>query len=238
MFSNSPSPDPRLAQYDHLIVHVTATNPTQDFDDHDIDRMHRNRGFNGCGYNALIKRDGTWLDSDMGAVTRPIGRTGAHVGNCGPGWNKRSFGVSMVGGVDMHNRADNNTTAEQKANLAKGIARFLELSPRGANGVKIMGHRDLIKITNAPPKACPCFDVIPWWQGFSAGGAAAGPDHDTDLGGESSLVDRPAYWTVASGDTLSRISEATGVSLAEMQAFNPEITNLDLIAVGQVIRLM
>ncbi len=239
MFSNSSSPDPRLARYDHLIVHVTATRPDQDFDDKDIDRMHRARGFNGCGYNALIKRDGTWLDSDMGAVTRPIGRQGAHVGTCGPGWNGRSFGVSLVGGVDRHNRPEDNRTDAQTATLIAGINRFLELNPNGASGVTVMGHRDLIRQTDArPKKACPCFDVIPWWQGLAAGTGAVqdGPDEDVAAPG-ASLVDQPSFWTVASGDTLFRIASTSGVTLDEIRALNPDIVNLDLISIGQVIRL-
>lgn len=239
MFSKASSPDGRLGRYDHLIVHVTATRPDQDFDDKDIDRMHRNRGFSGCGYNAIIKRDGTWLDSDMGAATRPIGNQGAHVGSCGPGWNGRSFGVSMVGGVDMHGRPEDNKTDEQEQTLIAGIKRFLELHPRGASAVTIMGHRDLIAQTNATPKkACPCYDVIPWWGDVLAGATNGSSDADEDTvvtGG--SLVDRPAFWTVASGDTLSMISTTSGVSLAEIQQLNPDIGNINMIAVGQIIRL-
>ncbi|MGC1498032.1 MAG: N-acetylmuramoyl-L-alanine amidase [Sulfitobacter sp.] len=241
MFQNSPTPDPRLARYDHLIVHVTATRPDQNFDDHDIDQMHRNRGFNGCGYNAIIKRDGTWLDSDMGAVTRPIGRQGAHVGGCGNGWNGRSFGVSLVGGVDAANRPEDNMTSAQKNTLAKGISMFMRLHPAGDGGVSVMGHRDLIEKTNAPnKKACPCFDVMPWWaerQASGAGGGGTQGGDETDSSQVSTLVDQPHFWTVASGDTLSKIMGVTGVNLATIRSLNPEITNPNLIAVGQIIRL-
>lgn len=237
MFSKSPSPDPRLDPYDHLIVHVTATGPDNDLDDGDIDRMHRNRGFSGCGYNALIKRDGTWLDSDMGAVTRPIDKQGAHVGNCGPGWNGRSFGVSMVGGVDAQNRPENNMTQAQMNTLEAGIRRFLALHPKGLSAITIMGHRDLIRITDAPKKkACPCFDVIPWWAGVLQGGPAS-VEVDEDAVGFGSLVDQPAFWTVASGDTLMRIVQTTGVSVEDILRLNPDITNIDHIAVGQIIKL-
>ncbi len=240
MFSNSPSPDPRLARYDHVIVHVTATGPDSDLDDKDIDRMHRARGFSGCGYNALIKRDGTWLDSDGGAVTRGIGKQGAHVGGCGPGWNGRSFGVSLVGGVDEHNRPDFNMTDDQMQTLEAGLHMFLSLHPDGADGVTIMGHRDLIELTDAPvKKACPCFDAIPWWE--ARAGTAPLSNNVTDPGGDSSLVstlvDQPKFWTVASGDTLSKIISVTGVSQAAILALNPDITNINLISVGQVIRL-
>lgn len=236
MLSKSAAPDPRLSRYDHVIVHVTATNPTQDFDDKDIDKMHRKRGFASCGYNALIKRDGTWLDSDMGAVTRPIGKQGAHVGGCGPGWNGRSFGVSLVGGVDETNRPDFNMTGAQMDTLEDGIMRILDLHPRGRGSVRIMGHRDLIRETDAAvKKACPCFDVIPWWDGVLNGEDDSGDDEDPF--GFGSLVDQPAFWTVASGDSLSNIVKVTGVSLQTIRQLNPDITNIDLIAVGQIIRL-
>lgn len=240
MFSNASGTDQRLARYDHLIVHVTASPPHLDWDDTDVERIHKGIGWSKCGYHAIIKRDGTWLDSDDGRVTAPIGTSGIHVGGCGPGWNGRSFGVSMVGGVDDKGRAENNMTAAQFQSLEAGIKRFLALHPAGAGGVEIMGHRDLIAKTNAPrKKACPCFDAIPWWASVKnnatptpAGGG--GVDNDAD---HSTLVDRPAYWTVASGDTLSAISATTGVSIADIMAMNPEIPNPNLIAVGQVLRL-
>ena len=165
MFDAAQTPDPRLARYDHLIVHVTATAPDKDLDDKDIDAMHRGFGWDMCGYHALIKRDGTWLDSDTaGICTRPIGEQGAHVGGCGPDWNGRSFGVSMVGGVDACGNSEMNMTEAQFATLERGIRRFLDLHPGGAQAVTIMGHRDLIALNNAEPKDCPCFDVIPWWE--------------------------------------------------------------------------
>lgn len=236
MFSKAKTPDSRLARYDHLIVHVTATRPDQDFDDTDIDRMHRARGFNGCGYNAIIKRDGTWLDSDMGAVTRPIGNQGAHVGGCGPGWNGRSFGVSMVGGVDGFGRPDFNMTPAQMKTLEKGIKKFRKLHPNGKSSVTVMGHRDLIAQTNAPgKKACPCFNVVDWWAGVRTG--APVDDADEDIIAAPSPVDQPRFWTVASGDSLSKIASVSGVSLPDIMALNAQITNPNHISVGQIIRL-
>lgn len=238
MFSKASSPDQRLKNYDHLIIHVTATGPNSDIDDRDVDRMHRARGFNGCGYHAIIKRDGTWLDHDNGAMTRPMNVTGAHVGGCGPGWNRRSFGVSMVGGVDSQNRPENNMTTAQFDTLQAGITRFLSLHPKGPGGVTVMGHRDLIAKTDAPvKKACPCFDAVEWWNGVKDGAAPHLTSEEEDEFATNSLVDQPAFWTVASGDTVSRIASVTGVSLAEIAQLNPEITDINLISIGQVIRL-
>ncbi|MEM6634396.1 MAG: LysM peptidoglycan-binding domain-containing protein [Pseudomonadota bacterium] len=232
MFSQSQLPDQRLARYDHVIIHVTATPPNRNLDDKDVDAMHRQRGFSGCGYNALIKRDGSWLDSDDGFVTRPIGRQGAHVGGCGPGWNGRSFGVSLVGGVDKDNRPEFNMTAEQMTTLARGIFMFMELHPKDASEITVMGHRDLIKQTNAAvKKACPCFDAIPWWESQVL---------DEDLiagGGGGTPVDLPPVWTVKTGDTLSGISRSAGVPIATILALNPAISDPDKIKKGMDIRL-
>ena len=239
MFSKAATPDMRLARYDHFIVHVTATPPSRDCDDKDVDRMHRARGFSGCGYNAVITRDGRWLDSDMGAVTRPIGQQGAHVGACGPGWNGRSFGVSLAGGVDEHMRPAHNATPAQMATLAQGIARFLALHPKGAGGVSIMGHRDLIELTNCPrKKACPCFDVIDWWAAQEGKTLETEEEMADASAAGASPVDRPRSWTVESGDTLSKIAGVTGLGLGEILRMNPDIQNVNHISVGQVIRLV
>ncbi|MEM6727478.1 MAG: N-acetylmuramoyl-L-alanine amidase, partial [Pseudomonadota bacterium] len=238
MFSKAATPDSRLARYDHLIVHVTASPPSADWDDKDVRRIHVNgNGWSRCGYHAIIKRDGTWLDSDNGAVTAKIGASGIHVGGCGRGWNGRSFGVSMVGGVDASGRPEDNMTDEQFASLEAGIFRFLAIHPKGSAGVQVMGHRDLIAKTNAPnKKACPCFDVIPWWADVTSdAGDEDRAEDELDQG--RTLVDQPVFWTVASGDSLSAITAATGVSLNDVLALNPDITNPNVIAVGQVIRL-
>jgi LysM repeat protein len=46
----------------------------------------------------------------------------------------------------------------------------------------------------------------------------------------------PVYWTVKPGDTYSRISEKTGLTLDELETFNPT-TNPTTIAPGQRIKL-
>jgi N-acetylmuramoyl-L-alanine amidase len=239
MFSRSTTPDPRLARYDHLIIHVTATPVTMKVDDTVVYLMHRQRGFRTTGYHALITREGLWLDTDMGAKMRPIGEAGAHVGDCGPGWNGRSFAISMVGGVDANNRPENNMNAQQFATLATGIRRFLELHP-APQFVKIMGHRDLIKLTDAPPKACPCFDVQHWldktFQYVNPAAVStneAGRDEDTNL---RSAMKLGPTWTINPGDTLSKISHTTGVPIVLLEKKNPGI-NARRLVIGSTINL-
>lgn len=223
-------PDHRLNRYDHLIVHVTATPPDRDIGAVEVDQMHKAKRWRGCGYNAIIRRNGDWEDHDGGFPARPIGQQGAHVGDCGRGWNGRSFGVSLVGGVDSLNRPENNLTALQMESLREGIERFLSLH-RNPLGVRILGHRDLIAETGAPAKACPCFDVIPWWSNVAV-------DEEDDEGLiVPTAMNLGETWTVAPGDSLSRIARATGVGMNRIMRLNPSITNPNSIQVGQVIAL-
>jgi len=147
---------------DHLIVHASATEHGKDFDAADIDRWHRAKGWLGNGYHYVIKLDGTVESKANGARCRPVDKPGAHVGNCGPGWNRRSIGICLIGGLDPETREPtNNYIPEQFAALYEligGLAAEFNIPSEN-----IMGHRDLIAQTDAPPKACPCFDVNTWY---------------------------------------------------------------------------
>lgn len=147
-------------QVDHLIIHCSATGPDQNITATDIDKWHRARGWWGCGYHYVITRDGTTQSEASGNRCRPLEQAGAHVGDCGPGWNSRSIGVCMVGGVGKNGKAENNFTLEQWKALEELVLTLLEKYP----GIKVLGgHRDLIKKTGAPPKDCPSFSVKDWF---------------------------------------------------------------------------
>jgi LysM repeat protein len=80
--------------------------------------------------------------------------------------------------------------------------------------------------------------VIPWWHDFDPDGQVDNePDEDATPPEPPSPIDLTPEWTVASGDTLSRISQKTGVPLATILRCNPEIKNPNQIRVGQTIRL-
>lgn len=51
------------------------------------------------------------------------------------------------------------------------------------------------------------------------------------------ILNETEYYTVVSGDTLSGIAERYGLSLAQIEALNPQITNPNLITVGEKIRV-
>lgn len=243
MFSKAPldGPDFRLSRYDHLIVHCTATPPNVDADAAWVDKAHHNRGFaNGNGYHAVITRVGDWQDHDGGFLTRPVGNEGAHVGDCGAGWNGRAFGVSLSGGVDSNGHPQMNFGEAQMFTLEQGILKFLDLHPN-PDSVIIFGHRDLIAQCKAPPKACPCFDFDDWWINLghlsrvraraNSPVTSLSSMHIEDTPNPNSLMLHPVTYTVKAGDTLSALSLLYGISVAKIEALNELKT--DTIYVGQ-----
>lgn len=126
-----------------LVVHCSATRPSQDFDVGDIRRMHLQRGFFDVGYHFVIKRDGTVQEG------RPLDRQGAHAER----FNHLSVGVCMIGGVSERdvNVAEDNFTPAQFAALKRVLADLRTKFPQA----EIVGHRDLPNVK----KACPSFDV-------------------------------------------------------------------------------
>jgi hypothetical protein len=49
--------------------------------------------------------------------------------------------------------------------------------------------------------------------------------------------DTPQYYTVISGDTVSRICRQFGITISKFQALNPSIKNINLIYKGQKVRI-
>ena len=47
-----------MRKIDSIIIHCSATKVGQDFTAADIDRWHRERGFNGLGYHYVVCLDG------------------------------------------------------------------------------------------------------------------------------------------------------------------------------------
>ena len=146
---------------DHIIIHCSATKPSQNITATDIDKWHRAKGWWGNGYHYVITRDGRIQSAENGDRCRPLDRAGAHVGDCGLGWNSRSLGVCLVGGVDENNKPEDNFTEAQWKALEELVLTLLDRFPSINT---IGGHRDLIRLTGAPPKACPSFDVADWWK--------------------------------------------------------------------------
>ena len=222
--------DPRISDYDHFIVHCTATKANQkNIDAKWVDKAHRKRGWSGCGYHAVITREGELQMFDGGFPTRPVDQKGAHVGGCGPGWNKRSFGAPLAGGLDEARNPETNFTKKQFRTLKRLIKAFLK-SHDDPDKVTIMGHRDLIRLTHTSPKACPCFDVAKFLVDYKIH-----DEEDAVSDDAASPLAIPAVYTVKRGDSLSKISNTLGIGIAELKSIN-NLTS-DVIHPGQELRL-
>ena len=126
----------------YIIVHCTATAEFKDFKAKDVDKWHKQRGWDCIGYHYLIDLDGT---IEKGRQETKIG---AHC----KGFNDCSIGVCYVGGLASDNKTPKDTrTNTQKASLLKLIK---QLKAKYQNA-KVVGHKDMPNVY----KACPCFDA-------------------------------------------------------------------------------
>lgn len=133
--------NPRTEDTEFIVVHCSATQNKEEYDWKTIDQIHRQRGFLAIGYHYVIKRDGTIQNGrDEDAI-------GAHA----KGYNNRSVGICLIGGIDRKGAATNNFTKEQMDSLKK-LLDYLCIKYPKAN---VKGHRDLPNVA----KECPCFNV-------------------------------------------------------------------------------
>ena len=139
----TPGLSPRKVT-DFIAIHCSASVPDIKTNAATLDRWHRNRGFFMIGYHFVIKTDGT---IEKGRDEDSIG---AHV----EGYNARSIGVCLVGGVDKDGKSVNNFSQEQMLSLLMLLKDLKKKYPLAV----IQGHRDFPKVA----KDCPCFDVKAW----------------------------------------------------------------------------
>ena len=129
-----------------LIIHCSATLPDQRVSVQDIDRWHRQRGFDCIGYHFYITVDGTiWTG-------RPLNQVGAHC----KGYNAHSIGICYEGGLDEEGNPCDTRTLLQKAALVALINKLREIYPTA----DVVGHNDLDL-----HKACPCFSAVGEYNG-------------------------------------------------------------------------
>ena len=128
---------------DYIVVHCAATNPSMDIGADTIRDWHVNgNGWRDIGYHLVIKRNG---DVEKG---RDINDSGAHAA----GYNYKSSGLWLVGGLAEDNSAEDNFTAQQWTSL---LATVKELEVDFPNA-KVIGHNEISE------KECPSFDVQKW----------------------------------------------------------------------------
>ena len=129
---------------DYIIIHCTATKPSQNIGFEEVNFWHLARGWMGCGYHFIIKRDGVIED----------GRTTDAVGAHCRGKNHNSIGISLVGGMNEEfTAAENNFTGEQWESLKKLVEELHTKYPEA----ELKGHYHF-----NPDKECPAFDVDDW----------------------------------------------------------------------------
>lgn len=123
-----------------IIVHCSATPEGRDYTVADIDRWHKQRGWQGIGYHYVVYRDGSVHPG------RSVEQIGAHTS----GHNANSIGVCYIGGLAADGKTPKDTrTPAQRAALRD----LVELLRAEYPNATIHGHREFAN------KACPSFDI-------------------------------------------------------------------------------
>lgn len=120
-----------------VMVHCSDSPQGRGDDAATIHAWHKERGFDGVGYHAVITEDGTVQ------AGRPEYWQGAHV----KGHNRESLGVCLIG--------RDSFTDEQLDALFDYLVDVCNRHPRAV----VYGHRDL-----DDGKDCPGFDVTEWLE--------------------------------------------------------------------------
>ena len=141
---------------DFIVIHASATKTTMDIGAAEIRKWHTSpdkndpsKPWQDIGYHYVIRRDGTLEDG------RDLNTVGSHVA----GYNSRSVGICLVGGVSDTGRSENNFTKEQFQTLETLVKKLTKVWPHAI----VQGHRDFPNVK----KDCPCFDVRDWWDNVS-----------------------------------------------------------------------
>lgn len=148
------------ADIKYIVVHCSATKPVQDIGLKELDVMHKQRGFESCGYHFIIRQNGVI------EIGRPLAVQGAHVG--GVGHNHDSWGVCLVGGLDAKGSPMATFGQPQMQSAASIIHGLILRAPTA----QVLGHRDLSPDKDGDGvvesqewlKQCPCFDTRHWWK--------------------------------------------------------------------------
>ncbi len=123
-----------------IIIHCSATYAGQDIGTAEIDKWHKQQGWDEIGYHFVIRRSG---EIEKG---RTLEKIGAHC----RGHDAESIGICLVGGIDKDGKPENNFTKNQFSALISLTAKLKRQFPAIQH---IHGHNEF------SGKACPCFDV-------------------------------------------------------------------------------
>ena len=136
-----------IRKVEFIVIHCAATTEDQDIGAEEIRGWHLQRGWLDIGYHKVIRRDGTVEDG------RELTVPGAHA----RGYNHKSWGICLVGGVESDNLTpEANFTHAQWESLER-IVRDMKVE---APSAEVVGHCDLPGVQ----KACPSFNAPRWWR--------------------------------------------------------------------------
>lgn len=136
----------KIGDIAYIVIHCAATTEDQDIGAEEIRGWHLQRGWLDIGYHKIIRRDGTVENG------RALDVPGAHA----RGYNHKSWGICLIGGVESDNKTpEANYTHAQWEALEGEVRAMLAAAPTAT----VLGHRDLPRVS----KACPSFDAKQWW---------------------------------------------------------------------------
>ena len=143
----------RASEVRSIIVHCAATKPSMDCGFDEINQWHLDRGWSGCGYHVIIRRNGAIeFGRDFAMDSREFSQ-GAHV----RGHNDNSIGVCLIGGMAQDSSdPELNYTDEQWDALRDVLTRLKTTTMPGA---RIHGHYEFDS-----HKTCPNFDAGHWYD--------------------------------------------------------------------------
>lgn len=151
---------------DYIVVHHAASTIKMAAGVKEIRQWHLARGMTDIGYAGVIRRSGKFEPG------RAMGAVGAHA----KGYNSRSVGFCLEGGLAADGKTpENNYTAAQMAELERVVRNAKALYP----AAEVVGHRDLDP-TGKP--FCPMFDVKAWWKKCEEAYYADQGEDDDDAG--------------------------------------------------------
>lgn len=124
-----------------IILHCSATKEGLDYKAKDIDKWHKQQGWNEIGYHYVIDLDGT---IEKG---RDESKAGAHCLN----HNKNSIGIVYIGGINKNGKAKDTRTEAQKISMFQLIKQLM-----------VKYHIDITSVhthNEYANKDCPCFVI-------------------------------------------------------------------------------
>lgn len=132
-----------------IFVHCTATPAGRDVTATDIDRWHKEKGWAGIGYHAVVRLDGA---VEKGRDTNKNDDSTDDIGAHCYGHNRDTLAVVYVGGCNADMKPADTRTAAQRAALLSQVRAWMKRFRIPLS--QVFGHYEFDS-----GKACPSFDM-------------------------------------------------------------------------------